>query len=48
LDVAERQISEQETGLGAFVRRVLSPRPARPLPERTELTVAEEPEPRER
>lgn len=46
LDQAERQVAESETGLGAFVRRVLSPRPPRPLPERTELTVAEDPEPR--
>jgi hypothetical protein len=44
LDQAERQMVESETGLGAFMRRVLSPRPVRPLPERTELTVTEDPE----
>lgn len=48
LDEAERQMNERETGLSAFVRRVLSPRPLRTLPERTELVVAEEPEPTSR
>lgn len=51
LDEAERQMQEKETGVGAFVRRVLSPRPPRSLTERTErserteVAVAEEPLP---
>ena len=48
LDEAERQMTERETGLGAFVRRVLSPRPAHAITERAEITVTEEPESRER
>jgi len=45
LDAAERQMTERETGLGAFVRRVLSPWPPRSLPERAELVVAEDTDP---
>ena len=41
-------MTERETGLGAFVRRVLSPRPAHAITERAEITVTEEPESRER
>jgi hypothetical protein len=43
LDEAERQMSERETGIGAFVRRVLSPRPTRVL---SEPTIVDEPKPR--
>jgi hypothetical protein len=35
LDEAERKMAETETGLSAFVRRVLSVRPVRALPEDT-------------
>jgi Tfp pilus assembly protein PilO len=43
LDVAERQMSERETGIGAFVRRALSPRPTRVL---GEPTIVDEPKSR--
>lgn len=48
LDQAERQVAETETGLTAFMRRVLSPRPPRTLTERTEVTLSEEPEAHEK
>lgn len=44
LDLAERQMNEKETGVGAFMRRVLSTRPARTLPDRAELGDVKEPE----
>lgn len=48
LDQAERQVAESETGLGAFMRRVLSPRPPRTLSERAEVTVSEDSEARDK
>jgi len=43
LNEAELQIAETETGLRAFVRRALSPRPVRQLPEPPEVVDEEEP-----
>lgn len=38
LEEAEQQVAETETGLSAFVRRVLSPRSMRQLPENSEVS----------